>query len=134
MKLQRLQIQGYKNLDNIEVDFKKSLGQALVVGTNGSGKSNLLEAISAIFAAVYNHDANIYPDFRFELEYTISNPPSTINGQRIVGPTVFVRIRNVDEIIKRQHKNLVDIMTYDDLLERLRNILTQIESSSIIDL
>lgn len=100
MKLQRLQIQGYKNLDNIEVDFKKSLGQALVVGTNGSGKSNLLEAISAIFAAVYNHDANIYPDFRFELEYAISNPPSTINGRRIVGPTVFVRIRNADGVIE----------------------------------
>lgn len=24
------------------------------------------------------------------------------------------------EIIKRQHKNIVDIMTYDDLLERLK--------------
>ena len=100
MKLQRLQIQGYKNLDNINVDFKKSLGQALVVGTNGSGKSNLLEAVSSIFAAVSNHDANVYPDFRFELEYTISNPPSTINGQRIVGPIVFVRIRNVDGVIE----------------------------------
>lgn len=31
------------------------------------------------------------------------------------------------EIIKRQHKNIVDIMTYDDLLERLKNIVHQIE-------
>lgn len=30
------------------------------------------------------------------------------------------------EIIKRQHKNIVDIMTYDDLLERLKNIIDQL--------
>lgn len=27
------------------------------------------------------------------------------------------------EIIKRQYKNIVDIMTYDDLLKRLENIV-----------
>lgn len=31
------------------------------------------------------------------------------------------------EIIKRQHKNIVDIMTYEDLLKRFRNILNQIK-------
>lgn len=30
------------------------------------------------------------------------------------------------EIIKRQHKNIVDIVTYDDLLERLKNIIDQL--------
>ena len=34
------------------------------------------------------------------------------------------------EIIKRQHKNIVDIMTYDDLLNRLKNILKQMEADS----
>ena len=31
------------------------------------------------------------------------------------------------EIIKRQHKNIIDIMTYDDLLDRLNNILSQMK-------
>jgi len=31
------------------------------------------------------------------------------------------------EIVKRQYKNIVDIMTYDDLLERLKNIVSQLE-------
>lgn len=31
------------------------------------------------------------------------------------------------EIIKRQHKNIVDIMTYDDLLSRLENIANQLD-------
>lgn len=36
------------------------------------------------------------------------------------------------EIIKRQHKNIVDIMTYDDLLKRFRNILNQITIGKVI--
>lgn len=32
------------------------------------------------------------------------------------------------EIIKRQHKNIVDIMTYDDLLERIKNIIIRLDS------
>lgn len=31
------------------------------------------------------------------------------------------------EIIKRQHKNIVDIMTYDDLIYRLKNMIAQLE-------
>lgn len=37
------------------------------------------------------------------------------------------------EIIKRQHKNLVDIMTYDDLLSRFKNILSQLEGECATD-
>ena len=100
MKLHKLRIFGYKNLDSIEINFEKSLGQTLIVGTNGSGKSNLLEAISAIFSALYNHDSNIFPDFRFELEYVIGNPPSIVGGRRVVGSVVSIRVRNVDGIIE----------------------------------
>lgn len=32
------------------------------------------------------------------------------------------------EFIKRQHKNIVDIMTYDDLLERMKNIITHLRT------
>ena len=31
------------------------------------------------------------------------------------------------ELIKRQYKNIVDIMTYDDLLKRLENILVSLK-------
>lgn len=31
------------------------------------------------------------------------------------------------EIIKRQHKNIVDLMTYDDLMSRLENIMAQLK-------
>ena len=71
MKLLRLYVDGYKNLNDIEFDFSKSNGCALVVGTNGSGKSNLLEVLSAIFSALYNNQKKVEPDFSFTIEYII---------------------------------------------------------------
>jgi len=36
--------------------------------------------------------------------------------------------KNDFEIIKRQYKNVVDIMTYDDLIERFKNIINSLKS------
>lgn len=94
MKLLKLEIRGYKNLQDVEIDFSKSNGMTLVVGTNGSGKSNLLEVLSAIFSALYNKEKNVSPVFGFELEYVIDNPPSSIEGQQINGSRVKVKINN----------------------------------------
>lgn len=49
MKIKSLYIQHYKNLVDLNVDFEKGNGLAILVGNNGSGKSNLLEVISGIF-------------------------------------------------------------------------------------
>lgn len=94
MKLLKLEIRGYKNLQDVEIDFSKSNGMTLVVGTNGSGKSNLLEVLSAIFSALYNKEKNVNPVFGFELEYVIDNPPSSIEGQQINGSRTKVKINN----------------------------------------
>ena len=71
MRLIDCQIQGYKNIQNISLDFKKTKGRTLIVGTNGSGKSNLLEALSAIFSALYNKEEIVNPAFGFKLIYTL---------------------------------------------------------------
>lgn len=86
MKLLELKLWGYKNLEDITINFCKSKGCTLIVGTNGSGKSNLLEALSAIFSALYNHEKNVHPDFRFELDYAVNE-------------SCFVKVRNVDGVI-----------------------------------
>ena len=49
MKLKKLHIQEYKNLVDFTVNFEAENGLSILVGNNGSGKSNLLEAISGIF-------------------------------------------------------------------------------------
>lgn len=49
MKLKSLYIKKYKNLIDFNVDFETGNGLTMLVGNNGSGKSNVLEAISGIF-------------------------------------------------------------------------------------
>lgn len=73
MKLERVRIEAFKNLRNFELDFGDS-SLTVFVGANGTGKSNLLEAITLIFR---NVDLNEPHEFAFELEYVV-------RGERIV--------------------------------------------------
>lgn len=72
MRLLKLKVKGYKNLKDIDIDFSKTDGKILLVGKNGSGKSNLLEVLSAIFSSIYNEESNVTPIFDYDLEYSIS--------------------------------------------------------------
>ncbi len=67
MKLQHLHIDDYKNLKNFDIDFSDNNVTALI-GTNGSGKSNIIEALSGL----YNSDT---PELKFfcKISYTIAN-------------------------------------------------------------
>jgi predicted ATP-dependent endonuclease of OLD family len=68
MRLQKLKINSrFKNLDAFEIDFSNKAGITVLIGNNGSGKSNILEAISSIFAGLYNNRYN--PNFHYELVY-----------------------------------------------------------------
>ncbi|MES0096403.1 AAA family ATPase [Mesorhizobium sp. M0019] len=51
MRLLRVYIDGYRNLKNVEVDFDRDSLTTVLIGENGSGKSNLIEAIVEIFRA-----------------------------------------------------------------------------------
>ena len=72
MKLKALTIKGYKNLENISIDFSANRGTSLLVGNNGCGKSNILEAISSIFAGLYK-DNFVKPRFDYKLNYEVNN-------------------------------------------------------------
>lgn len=68
MRLQKLKINSrFKNLDAFEIDFSNKAGITVLIGNNGSGKSNILEAISSIFAGLYDRRYN--PTFNYELVY-----------------------------------------------------------------
>lgn len=70
MQLKRLYIKEYKLLKDLTIefpyDFKKYI--SIFIGTNGSGKSTILEAIAQIFSSVY---LNEKAKFGFELEYSV---------------------------------------------------------------
>lgn len=58
MKIQSLYISKYKNLPEKEICFETDLA-SLIIGQNGLGKSNLLEAITLIFVALSGKDKDV---------------------------------------------------------------------------
>lgn len=50
MRLDKVYIDGFKNLKQLTADFDESRLTTVVIGQNGAGKSNLIEAIISIFA------------------------------------------------------------------------------------
>lgn len=54
MRLLSLYIKEYKNIQGQTFDFSDNTGYITLIGLNGSGKSNLLEAISLIFDDLYD--------------------------------------------------------------------------------
>lgn len=72
MKVDKLHIRSrFKNLENVKVDFDQNHLMTVVVGCNGSGKSNVLEALVAIFR---NLDLGEAPPFSYELIYRLGEP------------------------------------------------------------
>jgi predicted ATPase len=76
MYLQRLKIANFRNLCDFEINFTSAAKDAdgieryfrshAVIGQNGSGKSNMIEAIVTIFRDL---DLNKQTEFDYELEY-----------------------------------------------------------------
>jgi ABC-type cobalamin/Fe3+-siderophores transport system ATPase subunit len=70
MKIKHLWINTYKNIKDQNIEFQATNSSVYVlVGKNGSGKSNILEAISFIFSSLYKNPNT--PEFAYELSYEI---------------------------------------------------------------
>lgn len=82
----------WKNLDGLTVDFDETSDVAVIIGRNGSAKSNLLEAIITIFR---NIDLGDVAAFTYEIQYVLDKavvsirsdaghqPKSSVDGKKI---------------------------------------------------
>ena len=70
MKLRQLKIEGYKNVRSCDIEFTEEPLINAVIGSNGSGKSNLIEAIIQILIGCYFARA---PQFEFRFEFEAQN-------------------------------------------------------------
>jgi predicted ATP-dependent endonuclease of OLD family len=74
MRLLRLHIKpcksipGFKNLIDFEIGFDEGSPTTVLVGRNGTGKSNVLEALTVIFRDLDLELA--LPPFAYDLKYT----------------------------------------------------------------
>lgn len=71
-RLQYLKIENYKNIKCVEFDFSTKDGITVLIGNNGCGKSNILEALSSIFAGLYQSRLH-KPKFDYTIRYKINN-------------------------------------------------------------
>ena len=77
MKISKLKISGYKNLKNMKMDFEEDVSLIAFIGDNGSGKSNVLEALTIIFSGLSMKEKI---DFDFEMEYYIDQTKYLISN------------------------------------------------------
>ena len=100
MRLKRLYIKKYKNLIDFDIDFQTGNGLSILVGNNGSGKSNVLEALSGIFANAYA--AQRTHKFIYSLTYEIKGKEVKLE-QTIYRCQYYVngRVIAIRELIKQ---------------------------------
>lgn len=73
MKINSLYIDGFKNISGQKMQFPDSMSFLTLIGLNGSGKSNYLEAISLMFNKLY-YSQDLHSNmFGFELDYRMSD-------------------------------------------------------------
>lgn len=70
MRLKHVNISGYKNLKNFDLSFESDSCLDVFVGKNGTGKSNLFEALIEIFRHLDGAD-DAQLDFDYEIVYEI---------------------------------------------------------------
>ena len=67
----------FKNLKNVTIDFDENQWVTVLIGWNGTGKSNVLEALATIFRDLIGKKKQ--PEFSFILQYRIGRGESTIH-------------------------------------------------------
>lgn len=102
-KLISLKIENFKNLKNIEINFANNKNFSIIIGNNASGKSNILEAISAIFTEIYTRKR--IQNFKFELIYQYQN-----KTLKITKPYGYIRYFVDDAAVSKNYFMTNDYM------------------------
>ena len=97
MRLDKLHIRRFKNLQNVYVDFDEMSPYTVLVGGNGTGKSNLIEAIAWIFRAL---DLDEPSPFDYELEYRCRENHIRVEARSRRTPRFEIRRKGEDSFSK----------------------------------
>lgn len=76
MRIEHLEIFGFRQFEHLKLDLRGS-GTTVVAGANGSGKTNLLEALVLLFDALYRRAP---PPFPYKIDYTRGSNRIAIEG------------------------------------------------------
>lgn len=91
MRINRIKIPEFKNLRGLELDCTHDLLSQVIIGQNGTGKTNLLEAIIKIFR---NLDLDEPPSFAYEMDYTCWGIDFEVVGKKGQEATISFDVAN----------------------------------------
>ena len=114
MRLDYLRIDRFKNLRNFEINFDEGSQTTVLVGRNGSGKSNLLEALTLIFRDL---DLGESPAFSYELHYYCRDYHIKIYASKDAPSKDMMKIlvKDKNEVEEQPALLLDEITGYEDI-------------------
>jgi len=123
MRLKRLAISDFKNLRKFSMTFDAESAMDVIIGKNGSGKSNLVEAIIEIFRHLSDPETPI--SFSFQIEYESNTETVLVEGKD--GKLLL----NGAEIKKLSEKHLPDniLIYYSGHNDRVSALVRAYEES-----
>lgn len=104
MRLNKVTIGEFKNLRNLQVDFDEKSPYTVLVGENGAGKSNLIEALSLIFR---NLDLDVEAPFSYQICYRCREHDVEIHAERDQFPRFSARPLGAGEYVELPRKHFM---------------------------
>lgn len=104
MRLDHVTIGEFKNLRDLHVDFDEKSPYTVLVGENGAGKSNLIEALSLIFR---NLDLDIEAPFTYKIRYQCRGHDVEIQSERDQFPRFLVKVIGDSEYAELSRKRFM---------------------------
>lgn len=90
MRIDRLSVRGFKNLADISINFDTSRLETVIIGQNGTGKSNVLEALATIFRDL--DDPRRETEFPYAIEYQCKSRTISIDHRYSAPDVVSVSV------------------------------------------
>jgi predicted ATPase len=91
MRIDRLEIRGFRNLRDFKVDFNQDQFATVLIGGNGTGKSNLIEAKVLIFRQL---DIDFPTPFDYQIDYYCRGTRISATANRGKRPDISVGDQN----------------------------------------
>ena len=107
MRLKKLYVDNYKNLKGFSIYFESESGLSILVGNNGSGKSNILEVISGIFHDLYKEKIDRKIKCNYTLEYSLDGVECKIENRNGTLRCYAPKYKNRDRFIAENSLNNV---------------------------
>ncbi|MCK1357208.1 MULTISPECIES: AAA family ATPase [unclassified Bradyrhizobium] len=104
MRLDEVTIGEFKNLRDLRVDFDESSSYTVLVGENGAGKSNLIEALSLIFR---NLDLDQEAPFTYHIKYRCRDHDVEVRAQADQHPLFWSKDHSEQEYSELPRKRFM---------------------------